>query len=170
MTRFILEEALGYVAERTVRVLRKELRKRFRMHGYDISPYQFILLYRLWEEQGLPQSEIARRTIMDEPTLSRMIDVLEKQGFLYRERSRNDRRRIRLFLTDRGRSLQAVLPPIVAEHLEQATRGIDPQAVVQLRKTLAQIDANFGEPVADERPIARRTRTTEREETDEGSS
>ena len=59
---YSLDEAIGFVAERTVRALRRALKNAFRAHGLDITPYQFIVLYRLWEEEGISQVDLARRT------------------------------------------------------------------------------------------------------------
>ena len=45
---FILEMAIGYRLEKTVKLLRTELQRKFKEAGYDITAYQFHILYRRW--------------------------------------------------------------------------------------------------------------------------
>lgn len=140
---YSLDEAIGFVAERTVRALRRALKNAFRAHGLDITPYQFIVLYRLWEEEGISQVDLARRTVVDMPTLTRMLDVLERRELLYRSKDTDDRRRSRLFLTAAGRNLQGSLPRVAAEHLARATEGIPRAELEKALETLHRVRRNL---------------------------
>jgi DNA-binding MarR family transcriptional regulator len=140
---FSLDEAIGFVAERTVRALRRALKNAFREKGFDITPYQFIVLYRLWEEEGLSQVDLAQRTVIDMPTLTRMLDVLERRELLHRTRDSEDRRRSRLYLTAAGRALQKQLPRVAEEHLARATVGISEADLEGVRDTLRRVRRNL---------------------------
>jgi len=67
---------------------------------------QEMVLLRLWEQDGLSQSELAERLIVEPPTLSKMLNHLEKMGLLERRKCREDARVCRIYLTARGKALQ----------------------------------------------------------------
>ena len=72
---------------------------------------------------------------------------LEKSGFVRREQSTEDRRRIHVFLTPLARRLEKKLMPAVAEVNAIATRGISARDVEKLRKLLAKVGANLAEDI-----------------------
>jgi DNA-binding MarR family transcriptional regulator len=143
MKDFDLDTAIGYQIERTEQCLKRELRRSFAEHGFDITPYQWTILYRLWEREGETQAEIAETTIKDKPTITRMIDLLEKKQLVYRDIHENDRRAFKIYLTDSGKKLKSVLPEIVKEHLRKAGQGIPPEDLQKVREVLTKIRKNF---------------------------
>ena len=143
MTGFNLDNSIGYQIERTEQCMKRELRRTFNQHGFNITPYQWIILYRLWQQEGLTQAEIADHTIRDKPTITRMIDVMEKHGLLVRRNDHNDRRAYKIYLTDSGRQLKEKLPMIVASHIEKACEGISSKELEITFDTLAKICRNF---------------------------
>jgi DNA-binding MarR family transcriptional regulator len=143
MKDFNLDDAIGYQIERTEQCLKRELRRAFSERGLDITPYQWTILYRLWEREGETQAEIAETTIKDKPTITRMLDLLEKKQLVYRERDKNDRRVYKIYLTDSGKELKSVLPEIVKEHLRKAGRGIPPEDLEKVKEVLTKIRQNF---------------------------
>jgi DNA-binding MarR family transcriptional regulator len=128
--------------ELTDRVLKKELRDRFSARGHDVTPYQWVILYRLWEQDGESQTELSERTIKDQATISRAIDVLEKKDLIFREN--HNRRQYRIFLTDAGRKLQRELPPLVEEHLARALHGVAEEELEVTKRVLQRICNNLG--------------------------
>ena len=140
---FKLDESIGFIIECTEQCLKRELRKSFQAHGFDVTPYQWTVLYRLWEQDGLTQAEIAERTIKDKPTITRMIDVLEKKGFVVRRNDKNDRRVYKIYLTEDGKILEQKLVPIVEKHIEKALAGIAPDEVESAKRLLVTICSNF---------------------------
>lgn len=140
---FKLDDSIGFIIECTEQCLKRELRKSFQADGLDVTPYQWIVLYRLWEQEGLTQAEIAERTIKDKPTITRMVDVLEKKGLVIRRNVENDRRVYKIYLTEKGKILEQKLVPIVEEHIEKALTGIASDEVERAKKLLRKICSNF---------------------------
>jgi DNA-binding MarR family transcriptional regulator len=79
----------------------------FARHG--VHEGQQFILRCLWQEDGLPPGEIARRLGLATPTVTRAATRMEAAGLLRREPHPSDRRLVRLVLTDRGRSLEKVI-------------------------------------------------------------
>ncbi len=140
---FKLDESIGYIIECTEQCLKRELRKSFQAHGFDVTPYQWTVLYRLWEQEGLTQAEIAERTFKDKPTITRMVDVLEKKGFVVRRNDENDRRVYKIYLTEDGKMLKQKLVPVVEAHIAKALQEIAPDAVESAKQLLLKIYSNF---------------------------
>jgi DNA-binding MarR family transcriptional regulator len=88
----------------------------FRPFGLTPSQYNILRILR-GEGTPLPILEIANRTITVVPGITGLIDRLEKEGFVARERCAKDRRVIYVALTDKGRStLSALDEPLEELH------------------------------------------------------
>ena len=70
----------------------RRLQKNFRSAGLEITIEQWSVLYHLWKEDGLSQQELCNRTFRDKPSITRLIDNLEKQKLVKRVASPTDRR------------------------------------------------------------------------------
>lgn len=140
---FDLDNAIGFVIEVTEQLMKRELRKRFKRHGFDLTPYQWIVLYRLMQKDGLNQAEIAELTTRDRPNITRIVNVMEQRGLIERRPAVSDRRVNRVFLTNKGRELFARLPGIVSDHLERATRNIPANDLLITKSVLRRMSRNL---------------------------
>jgi DNA-binding MarR family transcriptional regulator len=80
----------------------------FRPYGLTPSQYNILRILR-GEGTPLPILEIANRTITVVPGITGLIDRLEKEGFVARQRCPKDRRVIYVALTDKGHKTLAEL-------------------------------------------------------------
>jgi len=64
------------------------------------------MLRLLWEHEGLTQSELAKHLKITPATCTKMLQRMEKTGFIHRQADATDQRVSRVFLTDAGRSIQ----------------------------------------------------------------
>lgn len=117
---FSLDESVAYAIARTGKAIKFELRRYFREAGVDVTSEQYALLCRLWEKEGRSQKELAECSFKDTANITRMIDVLEGKGIVYRERDPKDRRTYRIYLSDKGKELHDILTPIVREKSRSA--------------------------------------------------
>jgi DNA-binding MarR family transcriptional regulator len=81
----------------------------FQMKKYGITPPQFEVLISLWTEDGLVLSELSKRLSRDGPTITGIIDRMEKKGLVRRERSTTDRRVIMVFSTPKATKMKEAL-------------------------------------------------------------
>jgi DNA-binding MarR family transcriptional regulator len=127
MTRTLkLSQADTYhlITGRTTLLLNRLLTQRFKEAQIPISREQWSILAVLWIQDGCPQQFIANETDRDKPSTARLIDTLEKDGFIYRQGDPKDRRINLIFLTEKGKALEKSINPIVEQTLSDATRGI----------------------------------------------
>lgn len=116
-----------------------------RLKPYDISPEQWSVLYQIYQAEGLNQKEIAAKAVKDQPTTTRIIDLLDKKGWVRRVNSPQDRRAYLLHLTKAGRQLVEETLPIERDANHDFVKGITPVDMEQFRQTLLQIHANMTE-------------------------
>lgn len=143
MNDFQLDESFGYIVNRAARRLEYELFQVFKKNGHDITPQQWAVLNRLWEQDGLSQAEIANKTFKDRPVVTRIIDILEQKGVVVRQPSKQDRRIIRVYLTPKGREYEDKLVPLAKEMLEQGRNGIANEELKCMTLALQKIISNL---------------------------
>lgn len=76
-------------------------------------------------EGGMPSSSLAQRICASAPTMTGMLDRLEHQGLVSRVRGEEDRRQVRVCLTDAGRGVIAVLDAHITDRLQSMLSCLD---------------------------------------------
>lgn len=76
-----------------------------RLEQYNISIPQSFILFCLQEEDGITLKEIGNRTFIDSSSMTVLVDKLEKSDLVKRYLDPQDRRAIRVFITDKGRGI-----------------------------------------------------------------
>lgn len=74
----------------------------------EINPAQGRILFALWENDDMPITELSKKTQLEKSTLTTMLDRLEKDGFIQRIASKDDRRKIIIKRTDKDKSFQKI--------------------------------------------------------------
>ena len=82
---------------------------RTRLASYDVTFGEFIHLEKLWQEDGLNQTEISRRAGVETASSTAVLDLLERRGYVHRQRNGSDRRNINVFLRPEGAALKTKL-------------------------------------------------------------
>lgn len=72
----------------------------------DITYPQYLVLMVLWEKDGVPVNDIAKKLILNTNTITPLLKRMEKQGIIRRERSGTDERKVIVHLTAEGEKLQ----------------------------------------------------------------
>lgn len=81
----------------------------------DLTLDNWRVLRALTEDGPLSMSDLATRTHITGPTLTRIVDRLAERALLYRNVDAADRRRVLVYVADRGRSLYRSLAPRIAD-------------------------------------------------------
>ena len=76
-------------------------------HG--LTPVQHLILETLWKEEGLSPGEIGKRLVLDRPTLSGVLERMAEKGWVVKTPDDDDKRFIRIYLTDMARDLKPLL-------------------------------------------------------------
>lgn len=114
-----------------------------RLEPFGLTLFHWVVLCCLWEEDGLAISSIAEKLQQVGGTLTGVLDRMESRSLVRRERDQQDRRVWRIWLTEDGRKLKDILPPIALEIREQAMQGISESDQERLSNLVDQAIANL---------------------------
>jgi MarR family transcriptional regulator, organic hydroperoxide resistance regulator len=134
---FVVEENLHYLIAVTARLLTGAFNSRLASHGVTVG--QWPVLVHLWETDGLSQRELCERIGIEEGTMTRTVDGMERAGLLRRGQIANNRRRYRIELTPRGAALKNELLPCMNQLIADATSSFSPGDSDRLRRLLRKI-------------------------------
>jgi len=121
------------------------LRRAFQKNGYDITPEQWSVLARLFENEGMNQCQLGEKTLKDRHNITRILDRLEKKGLIERRRCLEDKRSFKIYLTDTGRKTERKLSMIVVDQGNFRYNGVRENDLLALKKTLVRILDNLEE-------------------------
>ena len=112
------------------------------MTDLGITGAQWVILMRIATGCGSTAAELCRFSRYDTGSMTRMLDRLEEKGLIRRVRSSTDRRVIHLELTDPGRELYTLLPPVAIKVLNAHLKGFTRAELDLFRGFLRRMQAN----------------------------
>lgn len=112
-------------------------------HNIDLSKEQVIVLKKLLDTDGRPQSDLALVTSRDKTSLTRLLSTMEKKKLIRRQQSKIDKRKNLVFITNKGREEFTKATPIVLNIIDQAITGIDEKQIEQTKSMLMDIYNNL---------------------------
>jgi MarR family transcriptional regulator, organic hydroperoxide resistance regulator len=144
---FVIEDSLGYLMNYTAKLFA-------RSHASCLEPHatlgQWAVLMFLWANDGLSQTELSRQVAIDDATMVRSIDRMERDGLVQRVRNTHDRRQINIFLTAKGHALRDVLVPCALAVNATAIQGFTDEEQRQLFSFLRRITASLERALAEQ--------------------
>jgi MarR family transcriptional regulator, organic hydroperoxide resistance regulator len=99
-------------------------------------PGQAICLWVLGQNEGISQRDLAERMHLAPPTVTTMLQKMERGGLLERSADENDQRVTRIHLTEQGRALGAELRSAHADYVETAFGGMSEKDRRELERLL----------------------------------
>lgn len=139
----VLEKALPFLIHACYQQLRSLTYKEFLGQGLELTPEQWVVLVRLWEKDGQSQSALSESTLRDRPTMSRILDTMEKSGLVERCVDPDDARSRLVRLTRTGKALQPKLVPIAKKLVSRLEAGIPERDLETTHRTLARMLENL---------------------------
>jgi len=121
----------------------RRLQKNFRTAGLEITIEQWSVLYHLWKEDCLSQQELCNRTFRDKPSITRLIDNLEKQNLVKRLASKKDRRINLVCLTEAAKKLQDITLDIANQTMDEALIGVRKEDIEIVKQVLQRVYDNL---------------------------
>lgn len=121
----------------------RRLQKNFRLAGLEITIEQWSVLYHLWKQDGLSQQELCNRTFRDKPSITRLIDNLEKQKLVKRMPSKEDRRINIVCLTDSAKLLQDKTIELANQTMDEALVGVNKNEIEIVKLVFQKVYDNL---------------------------
>ena len=107
--------------------INRKLYRNFRQNGLEISPEQWTVLIFLWEKDGVTQQELCNATFKDKPSMTRLIDNMERQHLVVRISDKKDRRTNLIHLTKDGKELEEKARVIARTDSERGSSWYHPR-------------------------------------------
>jgi DNA-binding MarR family transcriptional regulator len=130
-------ELYSFITGKASTALARRLQKNFKQNGVDITIEQWSVLYHLWKQDGLSQQELCNATFRDKPSITRLVDNLEKLKLVKRVSSKEDRRMNLIYLTETAKRMQDPTMDLANQTLNEALVNVQ-QADIELCKSVLQ--------------------------------
>lgn len=122
--------------------INRRLIRNFRESALDITPEQWTVLLFLWEKDGVSQQELCNATFKDKPSMTRLIDNMERQNLVVRIASKSDRRTNLVYLTRQGRELEDRARMVANRTLKEALAGLTIEELRISQEVLRKVFSN----------------------------
>lgn len=113
-----------------------------KLEPFNLASEQNLIMMLLWERDGITQHYLVDKLDKDKTNIARMASNLEKKGFITRSHCQDDRRSVKLFLTEQGRELGKEVIPIAEEFNDIVCKGISNQELLELERLLLKMKEN----------------------------
>ncbi|MEX2594740.1 MAG: MarR family transcriptional regulator [Anditalea sp.] len=133
----------SFLLDRTARRVKQYAQNKFKIGNFDVTVDQWLVLKNLDENERLSQTELANLVFKDHPTLTRIIDILCKKGYIERMPHPHDRRSFHLLLTQEGEQKVKELKPQVSIIREKAWNKLDQKDFEEFKRILNTIYDNL---------------------------
>jgi DNA-binding MarR family transcriptional regulator len=114
-----------------------------RDYNIEITSAQGRIMFALWQQDGVSINELAKKTQLGKSTLTSMLDRLEKMGYVKRQRSNEDRRKILIKRTQKDRALESKYVEVSEEITTLFYKGFSKNEIDRFENHLAQILDNL---------------------------
>ena len=138
-------ELYSFITGKASTAIARRLQKKFNTAGINLTIEQWSVLYQLWKEDGKSQQELCNATFRDKPSITRLIDNLEKLSLVKRVSDEKDRRINKVFLTKNAQKLQEETMQLAEATLNEALDGVPADQVEMCKVVLQKVYDNLNQ-------------------------
>jgi DNA-binding MarR family transcriptional regulator len=131
-------ELYSFITGKASIAIARRLQKKFNTAGLNLTIEQWSVLYHLWKSDGISQQELCNASFRDKPSITRLVDNLEKLQLVKRVASESDRRINLIYLTKQALKLQEDSMALAEETLNEALETV-PADKIEVCKEVLQI-------------------------------
>jgi DNA-binding MarR family transcriptional regulator len=131
-------ELYSFITGKASTAIARRLQKKFNNAGLNLTIEQWSVLYHLWKQDGISQQELCNATFRDKPSITRLVDNLEKLRLVKRVSSKEDRRMNLVYITPEAQKLQDHTMLLAEETLNEALQTV-PSDQIDICKAVLQI-------------------------------
>ncbi len=141
--QFKKSELYSFITGKASTAIARRLQKNFKQNNIDITIEQWSVLYHLWKEDGMSQQALCDATFRDKPSITRLVDNLEKLKLVKRVASKDDRRINMIYLTPEAQQMQNHTMDIANQTLNEALEGVTNGQIEIAKEVLQQVYENL---------------------------
>lgn len=133
----------SFILDRTARKVKQYAQVTFSQQDFDITIDQWAVIKILYNADPMTQKELSEVSSKDQPTLTRIIDLLIKKNLVRRIEHPTDRRCLLLQLTTEGKAKVEQLSPAVASIRMKAWENLSEEDFAHFTRILNTIHQNL---------------------------
>ncbi len=134
---------VNVISGRATTAVTRKLYKDFRAQKLNVTPEQWVVLQFLSVKDGVSQQALATLTFKDKPSMTRMLDNMEKHALIARLVDNSDKRSNLIYLTKQGVKVHQRAREIVIAAMYDALKGLEEGEIQQALMTLKRIYGNL---------------------------
>lgn len=115
----------------------------FQSNGFDITGEQFLVLDTLWDDGVQSQQEIADKIKKDKNSVTKLIDALEKKGFVQRTAFEQDRRQNLIHVTETGLRIKDAVTDVAMKGTNAIIKDIPNEELYTFLRVLTKMSDNM---------------------------
>ncbi|MGC3977519.1 MAG: MarR family transcriptional regulator [Paludibacteraceae bacterium] len=138
-----LEELFLVLTGKISSAINRSVLRGFAECNIDITTEQWAVMVCLWKEDKVTQQKLCDLTSKDKPSITRLIDNLEKRNLVTRVSDAKDRRINLIHLTSKGERLQNKAMESIQKIAERALNGIEDIELSVSKNVLKKIIENL---------------------------
>ena len=123
--------------------LKQFIAAKLRQMEVPLTPEQFILIDLLWNQGSMSQQQLADQVQKDKNSVTKLVDALERKGFVVRKQNRQDRRSNTLVLTEKAEALKHGAKQKGISILDEMLVGISEEELRSFLVTLHKLNRNM---------------------------
>ena len=123
--------------------LKQFLASKLKQLGVPLTPEQFMLIDLLWNHGEMSQQQLADMMHKDKNSVTKLVDAIERKGFVVRRQNKNDRRSNTLVLTEKANQLKPGAKQKGISILDQMLEGINEHELRMFLETLRKLNVNM---------------------------
>jgi DNA-binding MarR family transcriptional regulator len=136
-------ELYSFITGKASTAIARRLQKKFNAAGLNLTIEQWSVLYHLWKQDGISQQELCNATFRDKPSITRLVDNLERLQLVRRVASESDRRMNLIFVTKQAQKIQEQSMLLAEETLNEALEGVPPDRIEICKEVLQLVYDNL---------------------------
>jgi DNA-binding MarR family transcriptional regulator len=136
-------ELYSFITGKASTAIARRLQKKFNAATLNLTIEQWSVLYHLWKKDGISQQELCNATFRDKPSITRLVDNLEKLSLVKRVASETDRRINLVYLTKVGQKLEEETMQLADETLNDALSAVPAEKIEVCKEVLQLVYDNL---------------------------
>ncbi|ROH97943.1 MarR family winged helix-turn-helix transcriptional regulator [Chryseobacterium daecheongense] len=137
-----LNSIIFYNIDKAIRAYRSYAQRQLKANGFNITIDQWLIIKAILENPGITQSEIGDLVFKDNASVTRIIDLIVKSGFIIRHPHPEDRRKTNLEVTDSGKKIIKDVQGLIETNRKTALKGISKTTLEIMNSALLTISDN----------------------------
>jgi DNA-binding MarR family transcriptional regulator len=128
---------LAYLLAQANREINRQLEERLSKEGVPVEQWRILKI--LSDGNGHSMGELADTVLLNHPTLTKMIDRMVSDALVYRVQDPNDRRKVLMYSSDRGKALTARLNPLAMSQEAHIAESYGDKSTNELKRLLERL-------------------------------